>query len=874
MPHSSHMQGSVSVSTPSAIGRRVRVGTRFLAVVLFAVVLLWMMSPMLAHAATSPGGVHEMDEHTAMLFHLDGDIKIEGEDQPYFRTVGTLQWEAGATNATGQGLSLDGKSGFFAPAKVIYQMGQLNQSWTVEAYIKPQKTKYHTAIVSVIAGHGRIVALTLSNTGHLGFRTSASTYDPASISIDLSEVIYDGKWHHVAAVIDRERNGELRLYLDGKQLNTQAAYQHYPIQFPAKNFNVTIGSIAPWYIGKEGFVGQIDEVRISSVARYAAARNAPAPEPAPAELPPYELNASERRPLRVTADNVVVVSPRFAKDEEIVAANTIRKFLAQSLKVDRNAIAGAPDHQTEKFKDKIIISVGNTRLLTDQDLEPVEIQGYLIKRKGQAVLLATRNLDTLAVATERLLGEVLGVRHYLPSNLFVSAATTKPIVMTDLNIVSNPYVTISNSTGYSHYPDFDWVGMMGLARSQGSHQHSMWARFPPDKFAKKYPKIYPTIDGKYYVPTSGQDQKWEPTFSEPTLLDAAMESMDDYFAQNPDAPFIAFSVQDSHVYSDIDLASPEVKQLGKTQGLSELYWRFLNELAVRANEKYPDKKIVGIAYAQVRMPPSFKLHANVVPWLVWKLSDETASQVGSQWTNIATSVGIHDWAQGSGFLMPRIYTNKLQQAFLDMEKMGLPLRFTHGEAYPNWGMDGPKLYIMAQLWWNPHVDVDKLLKQFTDDMFGPASQPMYDYFKTLEQFFLIANANQERKLDRYYFQFVLTSQTKPLVAKARALLDQAVSQAKTPQEKQRIDLFNKTFKLSEMFFELANSPYDQALADRIHTYARDVIYPETMTIYPRGTTMEAKLKNITEATSQIKSSAKKITELKAAIEAKNNAANP
>lgn len=869
MPYQGYSQGSVGAQ--SAIGRLVRNCTLLLTAVLW----VGMMSPKAVHAADAPTGVYEVDEHTALLLHLDGDIKVANNDQPYFRTVGSLQWQPGPTDAAGQSLSLDGKSGFYAPVSAVYQMGQQNQSWTIETYFKPEKSKYNTAIVSVIAGHGRIVSLTLSKDGQLGLRTSASSYDLAGInSGDLSQHIYDGKWHHVAAVIDRERNGELRLYLDGKQLNTQGAYQHYPILFPQKTFNVTIGSVAPWYIAKEGYQGQIDEVRISSIARYAAAKNAPAPEPAPPAPTPIVLNANESRPIRLTADNVVIVSPRFGSAEEITAAGTIRQFLAKALKVEPKAIAGAADHQDDLFKDKFIISVGRTRALTDKDLEPLEPQGYLIKRKGRAILLATRNQDIMLVATERFLSELLGVRHYLPFDLFVSEPTTKPIVINDLNIASNPYVHISNSTGYSYYPDFDWVSMMGLDRSQGSHQHSMWARFPPDKFAKKYPKIYPTIDGKYYVPTSGRDQRWAPTLTEPTLMDAALESMDDYFTANPDAPFIAFSVQDSHVHSDIDLATPEVQKLGKTQGLSELYWRFLNDLALRANKKYPDKKIVGIAYAQVRMPPSFKLHENIVPWLVWKLSDETAAQAATSWVNIATSVGIHDWAQGSGFLMPRIYTNKLKQAFLDMENMGLPFRFTHGEAYPNWGMDGPKLYIMAQIWWNPHVDVDKVLKQFTDDMFGPASDPMYNYFKTLEEFFLIANGNQERKLDRYYFQFVLTSRTKPLADKARVLLDQAVALAKTPEQKQRIDLFNKTFKLTEMFFKLANAPYDQALADDIFTYAKDVIYPDTMTVYPRGTTMEAKLKNITMATSQIKGGAKKIADLKAAIEAKNKAANP
>lgn len=824
--------------------------------------LVCLVTPALLRAA----GAFEADEHTALLLHLDGNIETADQSTPNFRTVGSLQWQQGVI---GQGLTLDGKSGFSAMLPSVLAMGQKNQSWTLEAWIKPQKAKQNTAIISAIAGYGRIVALTIDAQGQLALKTSASPYDLAGISSnDASAVIYDGKWHHVAAVIDRQRNGELRLYLDGKQLKTNAAYQHYPIFFDQTSFSVTIGAIAPWYIAKAGYLGDIDEVRISSVARYAAAADAPAPEAAPAELPPLQLNASDYQPLRITADNVAILTPRFATADEIRAAGMIRDALAQALKVEPKDIFAVPDQDAEKAKGRILISIGRTRALDPKDLEPLESQGYLIKRKGNAILLATRDPQTMPVATEAFMSQMLGVRHYLPFKLFFSDASTKPIVVTDLNIVSNPQLQAANSTGYSYYPDIDWVRMMGLVRHSGLHQHSMYVRFPPEKYAKKYPKIYPTINGKYYVPTSGGDQRWEPTFSEPTLVDAALESMDDFFTQNPDAAFISFSVMDSHFYSDLDYEQPICKELGKQQGVSVLYWTFMNELAKRAEKKYPDKKIVGIAYSYVRFAPTFVLHKNIVPWLQWKLSDETASQVVTPWSKVTRTIGIHDWAQGSGFFIPRIYTNKLKNAFLDVDKMGLSLRYAHGEAYPNWGLDGPKLYMMAQIWWNPHVDVDKLLQQFSDDMFGGASKPMYEYFKILENLFLIMNQNQERKIERYYSQFILTSKTRPLAAKARTLLDQAVAMASTPQEKQRIELFNKTFKLSEMFFELSNKPFDQALADQIVKYANDVIYTDPMTVYTRATTPAEKIKAVERAISQIKSGAKKIAEIRKTIEAK------
>jgi hypothetical protein len=82
------------------------------------------------------------------------------------------------------------------------------------------------------------------------------------------------EWHHVAGVLDSEA-GELRLFLDGALLRKQTTARRAAEPYAGP---LRIGLAAEGN-GGFGFDGLIDEVRVSRVARYAAAFAPPYPLP-------------------------------------------------------------------------------------------------------------------------------------------------------------------------------------------------------------------------------------------------------------------------------------------------------------------------------------------------------------------------------------------------------------------------------------------------------------------------------------------------------------------------------------------------------------------------------------------------------------------
>ncbi len=80
----------------------------------------------------------------------------------------------------------------------------------------------------------------------------------------FDDVIYTNRWSHVAAVWDE---GEIRLYLNGVLMH-KAPISSWSLDYNANksNYNLQIGQLDDW--GAWSFIGMIDEVRISHIARY------------------------------------------------------------------------------------------------------------------------------------------------------------------------------------------------------------------------------------------------------------------------------------------------------------------------------------------------------------------------------------------------------------------------------------------------------------------------------------------------------------------------------------------------------------------------------------------------------------------------------
>lgn len=266
-------------------------------------------------------------------------------------------------------------------------------------------------------------------------------------------------------------------------------------------------------------------------------------------------------------------------------------------------------------------------------------------------------------------------------------------------------------TGVEGVPGLtDWATYNQIFRRiGGADQHTMWQMFPPPLYAEKYPEIYPIRNGTRYIPTKPGDQGWQPNFAAPQTLEAAKDSVMRYFKANPNDDYVAMGIQDSDAFDQSPeslalIAKYQQKypnpQLAASYAYSHQYWAFINNLATWMQKNEPHKLLMALAYGDVRMLPEMKLQSNVMVITVWGIAeleadgrlkpDASGKSELDQWLGVASHLGNHDWLQGYGYLIPRSYTGYYNTYFKALEKANVQSSFQHIEAYPNWGLDGPK----------------------------------------------------------------------------------------------------------------------------------------------------------------------------------------
>jgi hypothetical protein len=486
-------------------------------------------------------------------------------------------------------------------------------------------------------------------------------------------------------------------------------------------------------------------------------------------------------------------------------------------------------------------------LINDPQLPlPPELasDGFVLRTSANTIQLRGKKGDAVVFAAVEMLRQ-LGINFYLPGDLFTTLPETKELRMPQVDIVSSPFTTSLFFSGITSPEGQLWSRLNAMNRRKGgTHQHNSYDMFPPEKFAERFPDIYPIQSGKRFIPPNAKDQSWQPNFLSPNIVDAAMESIREHFQKQPNDEYIAVSIQDGRGFCQ-GPETMEIVEKFRSSGVdaptdrahSFIYWnKFIRPLAERLAQEFPDKYLVALAYAGTRFPPSEPLPDNVVVFTNFHIAEYAtyADQVKEvekaggkasdieggpdHWLSLVEHYGNHDWYQGSGYLMPRSYSGNWRE-YLQRVKAGAKDAFMHVETYPNWGFDGHKYYILSRMLWNPDLDPKALSKQMCVDLFGPAAGPMEEYFDLQESLWLQLNHTEgpERKLASWDRAYVTTETSRQMIKRARQLLDEAAKLAGTPEQKARVELYSDCFAIAEMMFDMA--AWEKFDAERVKEYS-------------------------------------------------------
>ncbi len=572
-------------------------------------------------------------------------------------------------------------------------------------------------------------------------------------------------------------------------------------------------------------------------------------------------------PLRLVPGSTRIAVRSDAPEREQAAARLLQEWLRKAARANSGFDIVAPAAPATRSGAMIEIGTNPRNQLSRY--------GFAIRRAGRKITIEGGSPVGAFFGASAFLDRFAGVRFYMPGDLFTSLPESARVEVPEIDIREEPYVQNSMMSGTGgmrgtggadamavRREEADWLARNAAFRKESpdfSHQHSMFQRFPPERFAARYPEIYPILKGTRYIPSDPHDQRWQPCLTEPKLVDAAVESAAEYFREHPERRYLSFSVQDSRVHCECDRCQREVKAAKeKSTALSAMNARFLNAVAERLarNPATRDRTLVYIAYSEVREVPPFPLHRSILPVVVFTIGDslidkrfEPGSHILEQWGKVSHQFGNHDWGQGNMYFIPRMYTHLTSRLLREAKQRGLEYGYQHMETYPNWGLDGLKLWVTARIWWNPDVDVPTLWKQIAADLFPGGSKEMEAYFDTLHRLWILMDNDAERKLRKWSNQFELRSEEqRSMVKQCRNLLDRARAAAKSDPERRRVELLSKSFRLSEHFFDLANAR--EVTREQIETarrYAAETIAKDEWTFFNAGLNPPELMKDIDAA---------------------------
>ncbi|MBU0608296.1 MAG: DUF4838 domain-containing protein, partial [Armatimonadetes bacterium] len=372
-------------------------------------------------------------------------------------------------------------------------------------------------------------------------------------------------------------------------------------------------------------------------------------------------------------------------------------------------------------------------------LRRMDRDAYLVSITPERIMLAGPEPWSTYWAVCQFLEDVVGVRWLIPGPLGEDVPQCQTILAPVGEQTYTPVILSRLWSGAHH------GGVWNLRqRIHGRYNfhHNLINIFDVEKYWDTHPEYFPVHGTERYKPGGSTDHSWQPCMGIEGTVQVAADAAREAFRKDPSLESFSYGMNDGGGWCECPACKAIDRPMKEWHGFSGdksvLFYSWLNRIAENLEQDYPDKKLGCLAYSAAILPPErMKLHRNIIPYFTSNRADyfDPAFRAQDQrmiawWGDHTTQMGIYDYAYGVGFAVPRIYNHLFQIAV--KYAVAHKVRGFYAEVYPNWGLDGPKLWVMSRIVWNPNVNVDRLTSEWNERMFHEAAAPMKRYFKLAE----------------------------------------------------------------------------------------------------------------------------------------------
>ena len=321
-----------------------------------------------------------------------------------------------------------------------------------------------------------------------------------------------------------------------------------------------------------------------------------------------------------------------------------------------------------------------------------------------------------------------------------------------------------------------------------------------------HPEWFPLVAGQRYRPPE-QIVNWNPDLASEAVVQRAAQAACAAFQADRQRESFSLGINDALIYGESPEMLPWItppRYFRSRPNYSDLVFQFNNRVAEQVDRLFPDRYLGVLAYYWCEAVPTIRVHPQIVPFLTADRSqgydrqwwqEETRLEVA--WAAKGTKrLGLYDYLDGAGFLIPRLHTRLIAEYLPRARILGFTDYF--GESSPNWGLDGPQQWLVAQLIAHPGASAGNLLDEYYARFFGEAAAPMRQFFERCEDLWMAQPPPADwLKHYRSETQAVLFPSSE--CVKLRALLEQARGRAKSEKVRQRVEFVSAAFGATERF---------------------------------------------------------------------------
>lgn len=274
--------------------------------------------------------------------------------------------------------------------------------------------------------------------------------------------------------------------------------------------------------------------------------------------------------------------------------------------------------------------------------------------------------------------------------------------------------------------------------------HTFYYFIPPDEFFDDHPEYFSLKDGKRIA---DQAESWSERgqlcLSNKNVLQIITDRLIEEIKLNPEHRIYSVSQNDWRNPCECDSCQAIVQKYGGESGM--ILW-FVNQIAEKIEEVYPDKLVGTLAYQYTRAAPkNITPNENVVIRLC-PIEACVAHSLESCPNNQSFMRDLKDWAEISPqlfiwdyvvnfarYIMPYPNFAVLQpniQTFRDNKAIGI----MEQAAFQDRGGEFSELksYLIAKLLWNPDGDVDEIVDDFISGYYKRSGKYIKEYFELVQ----------------------------------------------------------------------------------------------------------------------------------------------